>query len=209
MFFRQECIFMIMKKLVTFLLIVFIQAYAADQFEQKNCQLFCALQDGAPFVDIRRLIDEGADVKAIEAYPERANALHYIAGGDSVVDSSFVLYLIQEHSIDVNGKDCAGSTPCHYAAAYNRGSLIEILFQKGGSVNLKNLQGETPLHFACKNGAFNAVKALLKSGANPKALNSWGVPAVDFAKMCDFKELVEYIEGWEALPEIKEPDLIN
>lgn len=57
-------------------------------------------------------------------------------------------------------------SPLHYAAAYGRIRVVELLLEKGANVNITNEGGETPLHYATKHGHTKVMEILLENGAD-------------------------------------------
>ncbi len=75
--------------------------------------------------------------------------------------------------------DGAGRTPLEYAAANQRGEMVQLLLDKGAAVVDYNLSSQTvPLHYAIENGNLKIVEMLLKAGTSPNtALGSGGEDA--------------------------------
>ena len=55
------------------------------------------------------------------------------------------------NSIDVNAADVLDKTALHYAAAWDRKKIAELLIENGADVNAKTISGRTPLDIANKN----------------------------------------------------------
>ena len=55
------------------------------------------------------------------------------------------------NSIDVNAADVLDKTALHYAAAWGRIQIAELLIANGADVNTKSVTGRTPLDIANKN----------------------------------------------------------
>jgi ankyrin repeat protein len=197
---------MISKRLmIALLLSVIAHVHAADQKEW-NRQLYNALMYGAPLERVKNLIEvHHADIKGVEEHSLFRTPALNLAAGARTQDSSALSYLI-EYGVDVNAKDCDDFTPCHYAAAGNRADLIEILSNNKANVNAKNKYGCTPLHSACLQGAFHAAKVLLKHGANVQEKNKEGQTPLDIARKNHYEVIVKYLEEWESVPEIKQPE---
>ena len=52
----------------------------------------------------------------------------------------------------VDSKDGYGTTPLHYAAAYDHQDVAELLLNYKADANAKNGEGSTPLQFAAASG---------------------------------------------------------
>jgi cytohesin len=79
-------------------------------------------------------------------------------------DDDIALLLI-EKGADARQADWRGWTMLHYAASYDRTSVVEQLIAKGADVNAKSAFGTTPLMCAAENGKIEAAKVLLAHGA--------------------------------------------
>ncbi|XP_069467433.1 poly [ADP-ribose] polymerase tankyrase-2 isoform X2 [Ambystoma mexicanum] len=79
------------------------------------------------------------------------------------------------NSQSVNCRDVEGrqSTPLHFAAGYNRVSVVEYLLQHGADVHAKDKGGLVPLHNACSYGHFEVTELLVKHGALVNVADLW------------------------------------
>lgn len=179
------------------LLFGIVHIYAADDQRRLNWQLFTALQDEAPFETIKRLIEDGAQVETIKSYSGSSSALHYAATRSE--GEKLALYLVA-FDVNVNDTDCSGSTPSHFAATWDNGGVIEILWQKGADVNAENCAQYTPLHFACLNNSINAAKALLQCGADRQHKDKDQKTPLDIAQENDHQNIVQCLSEWQDLP---------
>ncbi|KAG5449039.1 Poly [ADP-ribose] polymerase tankyrase-1 [Clonorchis sinensis] len=89
-------------------------------------------------------------------------------GVDSGRDPSSVMDLI--NCRDMDGRH---STPLHFAAGYNRLSVVELLLQYGADVHAKDKGGLVPLHNACSYGHTKVAELLIKHGANVNVTDLW------------------------------------
>ncbi|KAF3848863.1 hypothetical protein F7725_015360 [Dissostichus mawsoni] len=112
---------------------------------------------------------------------------------------------------NVNCRDLEGrhSTPLHFAAGYNRVSVVEYLLQHGAdvaellvrhgaSVNVADLWKFTPLHEAAAKGKYEICKLLLKHGADPTKKNRDGNTPLDLVKDGD-TDIQDLLRGDAAL----------
>ncbi|XP_007894883.1 poly [ADP-ribose] polymerase tankyrase-2 isoform X1 [Callorhinchus milii] len=76
---------------------------------------------------------------------------------------------------NVNCRDVEGrqSTPLHFAAGYNRVSVVEYLLQHGADVHAKDKGGLVPLHNACSYGHYEVAELLVKHGAVVNVADLW------------------------------------
>ena len=117
---------------------------------------------------VRRLIKEGADVKARQG--DGATALHWAAhwGDLGTADA-----LIGARA-DVNAVNEYGVSPLSVACEAQQAAVVARLLKAGASPNVAQTNGETPLMTCAATGAFESVKALLARGANVNAVEAWG-----------------------------------
>lgn len=75
----------------------------------------------------------------------------------------------------VNCRDLDGrhSTPLHFAAGYNRVSVVEYLLDHGADVHAKDKGGLVPLHNACSYGHYEVTELLVKHGASVNVADLW------------------------------------
>jgi uncharacterized protein len=78
----------------------------------------------------------------------------------------------------MSGRDRAGRSPLHYAAADGDAPRVEELIEQGFDVNEPDANGFTPLHFAAQAHALDATGILLDHGANIYAVNRFGNPPI-------------------------------
>ena len=114
-------------------------------------------------VEVRRLLQGGADVNAAQA--DGATALHWAAyHGDASLAS-----LLLEAGADVASANRDGSTPLWLAASNGDAPMIEALLEGGANANEPLPLGRRPLMLAARAGSVDAVQALLEGGADPNA----------------------------------------
>ncbi|XP_077062293.1 poly [ADP-ribose] polymerase tankyrase-2-like isoform X3 [Siphateles boraxobius] len=75
----------------------------------------------------------------------------------------------------VNCRDLEGrqSTPLHFAAGYNRVSVVEYLLLHGADVHAKDKGGLVPLHNACSYGHYEVAELLVIHGAVVNVADLW------------------------------------
>ncbi|POM63800.1 Hypothetical protein PHPALM_20752, partial [Phytophthora palmivora] len=60
-----------------------------------------------------------------------------------------VVYLIEEHSANVNNCNRMGQTPLHLALLHGYTGIVKILLNHGTNPNIQGIYGHLPLHYAC------------------------------------------------------------
>ena len=113
--------------------------------------------------EVRRLVQSGADVKAVQA--DGATALHWAAyHGDAGL-----VALLLEAGADVSVANRNGSTPMWLAATQGDAAVIEALLEHGADANEPLPLGRRPLMLAARSGHVDAVRVLLDHGADANA----------------------------------------
>ncbi|XP_065348135.1 poly [ADP-ribose] polymerase tankyrase [Cloeon dipterum] len=90
-------------------------------------------------------------------------------------DQEQVKRLLSSFPHIVNCRDVDGrhSTPLHFAAGYNRISVVDYLLTHGADVHAKDKGGLVPLHNACSYGHFEVTELLVKHGASVNVADLW------------------------------------
>ncbi|XP_067936599.1 poly [ADP-ribose] polymerase tankyrase-1-like isoform X2 [Watersipora subatra] len=90
-------------------------------------------------------------------------------------DMDLVKKLVTAHIGAVNCRDLDGrhSTPLHFAAGYNRLSVVQHLLDNGADVHAKDKGGLVPLHNACSYGHYEVTELLLEHGACVNVADLW------------------------------------
>uniref|UniRef100_A0A8I3QV99 Poly [ADP-ribose] polymerase n=1 Tax=Canis lupus familiaris TaxID=9615 RepID=A0A8I3QV99_CANLF len=129
-----------------------------------SLQGFTALQMGNE--NVQQLLQEGIPLGNSEADRQLLEAAK---AGD--VETVKKLCTVQS----VNCRDIEGrqSTPLHFAAGYNRVSVVEYLLQHGADVHAKDKGGLVPLHNACSYGHYEVAELLVKHGAVVNVADLW------------------------------------
>ncbi|XP_063163484.1 poly [ADP-ribose] polymerase tankyrase-2 isoform X2 [Candoia aspera] len=131
--------------------VVSLQGFTASQMGNESIQQL--LQEGVP------LGNSEADRQLLEA----------AKAGD--VDT--VKKLCTTHSVNCRDIEGRQSTPLHFAAGYNRVSVVEYLLQHGADVHAKDKGGLVPLHNACSYGHYEVAELLVKHGAVVNVADLW------------------------------------
>lgn len=95
----------------------------------------------------------------------------------------------------------------HFAAAHGAVDVMGMLCNKGADVNLCNIINDTPLHYAAKAGHSEAVTFLLEHGAHTNVLDFQRKTPAQLARTEGHDEILQLIDDYEAIPEIKKPDM--
>jgi ankyrin repeat protein len=143
-----------------------------------------------------------AHVHAAAKLPEKRNGQLFRVLQDGVPLKT--IEKIVERNINATTFD--GGTFCHCAAARGRVDVIEMLYKKGCNVNARDSYGDTPLHKACYSAKVETVETLLKCNAHIQVKNEWGDTPLDIARYQKNQAIVIFLEDWESVPAIKQPE---
>lgn len=110
-----------------------------------------------------------------EPAPGGTDAEHQLLEAAKAGDLDTVKKIVGVNPQIVNCRDLEGrhSTPLHFAAGYNRVSVVEYLLQNGADVHAKDKGGLVPLHNACSYGHYEVTELLVKHGAVVNVADLW------------------------------------
>lgn len=188
-----------MKKLISFICIIFLNAFGSNIFEiieNKN------IEENTRIEKIYRLIKEDLNVvnstdkmqqtpmhkAALSGNPAVVRLLLDYGASVNVGDrfgysplyygvssGNFdVVKLLLDNSAKVNSASLKGQVPFHSAALSGNLDVIKLLLDKGVNVNVEDLNKHTPLHYAPLSGNSDAIQLLLDNGANINARDNYG-----------------------------------
>jgi ankyrin repeat protein len=76
--------------------------------------------------------------------------------------------------VGVDFRDEDGATALHYAAAFNRRKIVELLLSRGAEIDARDAEDRTPLHLAAFGGCADTTLLLLERGADAHAVDTGG-----------------------------------
>ncbi|XP_047100863.1 ankyrin repeat domain-containing protein 2B-like [Schistocerca piceifrons] len=94
---------------------------------------------------------------------------------------------------DVGARGGGGWTALHCAAYRGDIEAVRLLVGAGAAVDARTEGGLTPLHYAAFNGRAEVAAALLDAGADRGATDGGGRTALDIARRCNERRLVEML----------------
>ena len=133
--------------------IVSLHGYTAAQLSPENIQKMLKEDPPVGGTDV--------DIQLLEAAK---------AGDMEVVKK---LISANPHSVNCRDLDGRHSTPLHFAAGYNRVTVVEYLLEHGADVHAKDKGGLVPLHNACSYGHYEVTELLIKHGACVNVADLW------------------------------------
>lgn len=71
------------------------------------------------------------------------------------------IVLNNPHTVNCRDLDGRHSTPLHFAAGYNRVSVVEFLLENGAEVHVSDKGGLVPLHNACSYGHYEVTQRMV------------------------------------------------
>lgn len=115
---------------------------------------------------------------SFEAMREKYNIqrAHYLAYHNKLDELQDV---INNKDESIHAVDIYGNTALHYAAFYNRKSIVELLLENGSFVDIANKLGDTPLLLATMKSNQDIMIMLCEHNANISIKNKQGVSPVE------------------------------
>eukprot|EP00106_Octopus_bimaculoides_P015464 XP_014782906.1 PREDICTED: tankyrase-1-like [Octopus bimaculoides] len=130
-----------------------LQGYTAAQLASEN---------------VKKILREGPSIGVVEV---DIQLLEAAKSGD--LDLVKKLVTAQPSAVNCRDLDGRHSTPLHFAAGYNRVSVVDFLLQNGADVHAKDKGGLVPLHNACSYGHYEVTELLIKHGALVNVADLW------------------------------------
>ena len=146
-------------------------------------------------VDVRRLVDCGADVNAANKYGD--SLLHMAARTGNVAIAEFLVSKGAAVNADADNRptDQIGYTPLLWAAECGHVDMVRFLISKGADVNAANRYGDTPLFWASFDGNAAIVEFLISKGAEVNAANQDGDTALKLAGLYGHADVLKVLNG--------------
>lgn len=192
-----------------------------DSSRQKGCTLLHLAARLGAYHLVRKLLNKGADVQALDQ--DNNTALHYasLAGNADVVtlllqknadvDAWGACYCTPLHCASNNGHvpvvrqllarnadprriNEIHATPMHYAAARDNLAIVKILAGHNALIDAKDKQGWTSLHLAARCGHTGIVRYLLKRNADVNAQGQDALTPLDLASHFDRTNIVKILK---------------
>ena len=137
--------------------------------KNKNTSLHAAVHGHCRKKDIQAIIDNFADINAINKNKQTALMIACENGNANVIK------VLLKNRADLDIANADGDTCIHVVARrdYSK-DIIHTMVNHGANVNTKNMFNETPLMKANKNGNIDATKELLNAGADHTILDGFG-----------------------------------
>ena len=145
--------------------------YADDSLDE---ELFEAVRNNPE--NVRRLLNEGADVHARDKYG--FTPLHKARSAE-------IAEVLLNAGADVHAKSKHGSTPLQRARG--KVEVVEVLLKAGADANAKNNDGWTLLHTA---DSVEMAEVLLNAGADVHAKNKYGWTSLHIASRVKVAEVL-------------------
>ncbi|USP82278.1 hypothetical protein yc1106_09552 [Curvularia clavata] len=128
---------------------------------------------------VRKLLHMELDIRAKDKF--KTTMLHVLARDNLFREYRPLFRLLISEGVEVEAKNCHGSTPLHMAAASHNFALVGLLIEYGADVNAQNRFGNMPLHSALMYGGYGKVaRILVRNGADVNAPDDRGyIPLKD------------------------------
>jgi uncharacterized protein len=179
--------------------------------------LWTASQNGSSAM-VRRLLEAGADPKLPLLSGETPVMVAARSGYPDVVEQ------LLAKGADANAHGARGQTALMWAVAQKHPEVVKVLLAHHADIRMRSdvwnevmavpphgylpynkaipHGGETALMFAARVGDLDSAKFLVAAGANVNDADAWGVSAVTLAAHSGFAELVEFLLGKGADPNV-------
>uniref|UniRef100_A0A6I8R1T7 Poly [ADP-ribose] polymerase n=1 Tax=Xenopus tropicalis TaxID=8364 RepID=A0A6I8R1T7_XENTR len=110
----------------------------------------------------------------VESTPVRTSDVDYrLLEASKAGDLDTVKQLCSSQNVNCRDLEGRHSTPLHFAAGYNRVSVVEYLLHHGADVHAKDKGGLVPLHNACSYGHYEVAELLVRHGASVNVADLW------------------------------------
>jgi ankyrin repeat protein len=173
-------------------------------------------------VNLRRALDQGADLNGLSQHQETALTMALRLGSQRIIRT-----LMSDRRLDVNRANGGGETPLmlaalkgqqewvrrlllrgayvnhpgwtplHYAASHASEAalpMVDALLAHHAYIDAESPNGTTPLMMAAQYGVESVVVSLLEAGADASLRNEQGLSALDFARRADRPDIVLRLE---------------
>lgn len=163
-----------------------------DKYESRTPLMFAVSSPYANIDLVRLLVENAADVNAVDTYQNTVLALAVQSGNlekiQFLLDAGADINYQKPHGYDVlidamYGRDITKNE--------NLLAIIDLLIKRGAKVTSVTDYGESALRRASDTGRFDAVKILLAAGADPQQL-IWTelMHAIVFGSLADVEKLI-------------------
>ncbi len=138
-----------------------------------------------------------------------ADTAHQIMSAIEAKDRERVRQLINPDNIELElNVDGLRVTPLYYAISPLGDENIALdLIELAANINARIVYNTTPLHFAAYYNRQIIVQRLLEAGALRTIKDSCGYTPAASARANGHEHIAEFIDNWQGIPEIKEPDV--
>jgi ankyrin repeat protein len=147
---------------------------------------------------VKKLLEAGADINCKHQAGSTplyiATCHNNVAGFNALMDHISKLSDEEKQSA-INAIGNQQRTPLHYAAAYGKTEMVELLIAYHANLNAQsqeeNHEGYTALHYATAHNHVEVVKALIKAGADITILTNTGKSVFAVAVEKDLPEIAK------------------
>ena len=144
---------------------------------------------------IRRSLTVLSAAACLAALPFAADASEADAGLINAIKAADVdgVRAALARGADVTVPETDGTTPLHWAAHANDGTIVDLLLGAGADATAANRYGIRPISLACTNGSAAIAAQLLDAGADPNTVATEGETALMTAARTGSLELVDLL----------------
>ncbi len=155
-------------------ILAFLSTNLSAQYELPQDQPIHAAARSGNVMELRRLIEHGADANVLNASGE--SPLHCAVHHGRKYAMEFLL----QCGANPNLADPQDIAPLHWAVYWRRPALVKPLLEHGAKPDARDKNGSTPLHWLQmgNKSAIEILKLLLDHGADPNAKDQYGYSRV-------------------------------
>ncbi|KAG8593826.1 hypothetical protein GDO81_000961 [Engystomops pustulosus] len=145
----------------------------------QTCRLLLSFGSDASIISLQgftaaQMGNEAVQQILSESTPARTSDVDYrLLEASKAGDLDTVKQLCSPQNVNCRDLEGRHSTPLHFAAGYNRVSVVEYLLHHGADVHAKDKGGLVPLHNACSYGHYEVAELLVRHGASVNVADLW------------------------------------
>ena len=190
-----------MKKIITILLVLFLNALNVPVFADHYAYAVSILDDGKnpayqkyytlirqnKNAELKRLLTQEGNADTSNA--KRASLIHVASHFGNI----HALRLLIQNGANIQAATFGGWSALHYAAFAGHAQIANTLIAMGLDVSNTDAGGETSLFYAIESGNMNTVKTLVEQGADIQHNNGKGDTPLSIAQNHGQKSIEEYL----------------
>lgn len=110
--------------------------------------------------------------------------------------------LLIEFGFDLNGSNCSGYSPVHWATQERHLDILRLLIESGADPNLPDNDGVTPIYIAASSGYSEIIKYLIEKNVDINTKDNHGTTALMIASAFNREEVISLLLKLNAKTEL-------